>query len=738
MSHPYLVATVKECEEATLLKGKLTFIIDTLDNNIDRLMASLFSLLLRCRSVHNVLEHIIICIHGPDERTGSTKIQDKKQAFLEELRDLKWRIPGSDEVRDMPITIIRVWSRVGKGQAIDMAIPWVHTEAYAIFPDDYVMLNDKWVDHIQTEFFDKPDVGYIALRGWNIGSCENPGTRNWQLHMPRLDINFATFKKAYAEQCGLRFSCYFINHEFKVDEEYGKFLTQKGGICQEIVNVEKYNELVVEHGAWAKHLLEANNVKCGEFYDKDGFFHNKDLSWKHEANEFTRLEQDIQKIPEYWSLYSRYQNSNKIFDIIDRYRNVPIDPDLKPLVCVCVYDRYRTIINWLRAYKNANHYNCKLCIVQVYGVLNGEIFSDEPDETLSQAIQAFKPDYHLKVYNKGMDLRALHDLPEAPELANYPWNVVFWFTDDCSPMNREFLMPFMAAMSDPKVGMAGAFPECGYLRTVTFGLRRDAMQKLPWIADGNITNRQQCLQQENQLAPQVQKLGYKIISILPASGSEDFIHWSRFSDWLWDSDSTIELDKWSDFERQFQEKDRVPGSLEELSLVKALYGHRLLRNLKEKKFEAQKENWEKKEVVWRSREQEWGRIQTEWLLKDEMYQKAWATMDRNSPEFIAIENQRTQDKEKWAQEEVVWREQLEVHAKEIAEMTAMQDAWRLEQEAWNGLQENWVKKVSILEGGCGEGTWTAQEVENAKEGMGNMKKTFNIVGFMHKKGIILS
>jgi hypothetical protein len=35
-------------------------------------------------------------------------LQDKKQKFLEELRNMKW------EDRDMPLTVIRAWSRIGQ------------------------------------------------------------------------------------------------------------------------------------------------------------------------------------------------------------------------------------------------------------------------------------------------------------------------------------------------------------------------------------------------------------------------------------------------------------------------------------------------------------------------------------------------------------------------------------------------------------------------------------------------
>lgn len=576
MSHPHLVYSVQECEQNSLLKGKITLIIETFDSHVDRLLASVLSVLLRSKDINGVLEHIIVCIHGPDERTGSTKIQDKKQAFLEELRVLKWQIPGSNETRDMPLTITRSWSRIGHGQALEQAVAWVHTEAYVLMADDYVIIDSNWVNDIKTRLLDQPDVGYLAMKPWGIGACENPNTKNWQLHMPRVAVLWLAIKKSVAEQVGLRWSGYFLTCKFSADKELIEYHKPDKDALIEIKKANyQFGELIIEQGAWAHHLLQEAGIKCGDM--PDALLQNRELSWYLDKEDFLNLEADIRK-SSYWELYSKYQSSNKIQGIIESYRSMPINPNMKVVVVVCVYNRIREIINWMRAWNNANHYGCKLAIVHSWGELNqiGR-YADEPNQIQSAMIQKFGPDYYLPRFNIGMDIRALYDLKDDPRMTD--WDAIVWFTDDCLPMDKDFLMPFMANLSKPEVGLVGAFPEVGYYRTVSFGIKKEVMQKIPWINNGDILSRTHCLQMENQLESQVKAAGYKTVSILPGPGSENYVHWSRFSDWVWDSDSTQELNMWYKFEQQFPAKDRISGSLQEIKDCRARYGQALIQQL---------------------------------------------------------------------------------------------------------------------------------------------------------------
>jgi len=471
------------------------------------------------------------------------------------------------------LTIIRAWSRVGHGQAVDMAMPWIHTEAYLLLGDDYIVRDSRWVDHLKTELLDKPEVGYLRSAHWPCGVCQNPGTGKWQIQQARFSSHFFAIKKAVAEELGIRWAGYFVNCDFKIDQHYvdanvpyeDQLLAIQHG-CGPVAELN-YGELIADTGAWPRKLLEVAGVQGG-IMDSDTFvLQNRDLSWHLDKDALWQLYADIKKVPEYHELYMRYQSEHRTADILADYKKAPIDPNMKVLVAVCVYDRFREIINWLRAWRNANQYGCKLAVVHSWE-------DEAPNQSLVDVIQQFAPDFdfYLPRFNRGMDIGACKELADDPRVGE--WDALLWFTDDCLPMNKDFLVPFLTALSNKNVGLAGAFPEVSYIRTIAFGIKKEAMKKLPWINDGDICTRQHCLQMESQLQRQVRDLGYEAIPLLPQPGNENYIHWSHFTDWIWDADSTNELDMWAKFEEQFPAEDRIVGSLDEIKTYKVKYGSR--------------------------------------------------------------------------------------------------------------------------------------------------------------------
>src|SRR5262252_1288317 len=151
--HKHMAATIDECVEMSHLKHKITAVIPTSTAPVNCLMWSVFSLLLRTQ-VDDLLEHFCVCINGPDERTGDPTIATTKQRFLEELRDLEWCHPDRPNVRrPMPLTVIRVWSRVGHSEPMQMALPWVHTDAYLLLHDDVFIRNANWTRQVKDKFY---------------------------------------------------------------------------------------------------------------------------------------------------------------------------------------------------------------------------------------------------------------------------------------------------------------------------------------------------------------------------------------------------------------------------------------------------------------------------------------------------------------------------------------------------------------------------------------------------------
>jgi hypothetical protein len=558
-THPHLLLPVKKCEERTLLKGKLTAIIETFQQPIERLLRTVFSLLLRSGpAVGGPLEHIIVCINGADRRTGPPEIQDAKQDFLEALRTLKWKVPGYEGEREMPITVLRVWSRVGHGQALDMAIPWVHTEGYIILDDDYIITNHEWATIVKENCLDTEDVDYFHQHQHiGPGCTENCDNQVRQMILPRLWANFTGGKKAVLEQCGVRWSSYFLNHDYDIEDfpefyQYHEDMWKESHSDPVACMKGHYKQLVVESGAWAKYKLDQANAKGLQLPQCS--VQNNDLFWHYGKGTIDVLDQEIYQVPEYWEVYQKHLPKIPEFSLAS-YENQYIDPNMKVLVCVCVYKRFNTIANWLRAWHNSNHYGAKIGVV--HSLCHDK---NHPLGAQTRLIKNGRPDYYLPRENVGQDIRALYDMLTEKRVED--WDALVWFTDDCIPMRKDWLLPFMVELSKPDVGFFGPFPEIGYCRTISFGIKKKAMKEIQWIENGKgILTRQHCLQMENQLSPRCQRAGYKL-AYLYSRDKPDYIHWSHYSDWLWDADGLGALNLWPKFELQFPEEERIPGSLE--------------------------------------------------------------------------------------------------------------------------------------------------------------------------------
>jgi hypothetical protein len=314
MPHDHMIMSLKECEDATLIPGKNTGIIATSSGPLQLLMTTIFSLLLRSNPNH--LEHFMVCINGPDERCGDPTPQDKKQKFLEELRKLKW---GK---KDMPITVIRAWSRVGHSQALEMAIPWVHTEYYTIIHDDIIVTDNEWCEESFNIFQDK-NVAIIQTLPMTYGSWgEYIHEDKRFIGTHHINSTFVVCKKSILTQLGTKWCGYHIVKDYNMsDLDYDEFQsfydTQKshGEIPKKD---ESYGGLSFDIGSWMLYQIKKNNYKVMRFH-KNPTVHFVSASWTTEENYlekkinenkqiFYDLEKDLESYPEFNSLYKKYKN----------------------------------------------------------------------------------------------------------------------------------------------------------------------------------------------------------------------------------------------------------------------------------------------------------------------------------------------------------------------------------------------------------------------------------------------
>lgn len=322
--HNRMAFPVEECVRYTHLKEKITAIIPTSNARIECLLWSVFSLLLR-NSPDGMLEHICVNINGPDERTGNTEIQDIKQKFLEDLRDVEWFHNNSIKRRQMPLTVIRVWSRVGYSQAFEMALSWIHTDGYLLMHDDVIVTNQNWTSELKEKFYTDPEVALAytpTLLGCNCDSSVHRGM--YLLRLPQLETTFLVCKKEWIMKAGASFTGYHIPDDenflqFDLSElpDFVQYYKDKNLMPIDIQNYELYNFVRQEVGAWLFYNLTQLNAKFVKLEDNNiihfGQMSHTGISEEVKntfvevhKDEIAKLEREILAHPVYSKLYEKY------------------------------------------------------------------------------------------------------------------------------------------------------------------------------------------------------------------------------------------------------------------------------------------------------------------------------------------------------------------------------------------------------------------------------------------------
>jgi len=270
--HEHMIAGLVESEEKTLLKDKATAIIATCQADLKYLMWSLFSLFLR--TDRTFMEHAIVVINGPDKRTGDPSLQDKKEKFLHEFRD----------ECDMPITVTRTWSRIGHCQAIESAIPWVHTEYYLLMHDDIIVDDEKWPAQLQEKgFLQDPMRAVIAAPPLLLNTINRTkyNGKN-KVGLPHINTAFALVRKAAVVDSGAKWYGYHIPKKFTYDHSLAEFMKYHGdsghfGHSPPKLG-EEYEYINTDVGAWVYYNLRERGYRF-HYFGRGTVFHFGAASW---------------------------------------------------------------------------------------------------------------------------------------------------------------------------------------------------------------------------------------------------------------------------------------------------------------------------------------------------------------------------------------------------------------------------------------------------------------------------
>lgn len=256
MLNKFMGLPIEQCVEKTVLKEKITVVIPTSQKSIKTMMLSVLSYLVNPED-RQTLEHICICIHGPDSRTGDPSLQDKKQAFLSELRD----------DYDSPLTVIRAWSRVGEPEAAGMALSWIHTDGY-IMTNDEIAVRQGWTESIRENFYKEDNVAIAScgeLFKNKFGHFVHRGM--YAIQTPELNTSFLACKKKWLMKAGARWNSFFIPDDnnfiqFKLSDlpqEMFEFYDSLG--MDSRLPDEQYSFIKQGIGAWVFYRLKKLGCK---------------------------------------------------------------------------------------------------------------------------------------------------------------------------------------------------------------------------------------------------------------------------------------------------------------------------------------------------------------------------------------------------------------------------------------------------------------------------------------------
>lgn len=321
--HNHMIVDIDEAVELTHIPEKLTVVYPTYQAPMECLLWSTFSLLLRAK-VKDLIEHFIVVINGPDKRTGDPTIQDKKQEFLEELRRLKWWHPSDPKAkRDMPLTVLRVWSRIGHPEAVEMAMPWIHTDGFLIMHDDIIITKHDWLKEVKEKFYGNPEVVIAYAPTLMCCQCDSAMHQNKPLlRFPHLLCAFLVCRKKYIKKLGSSWCGYHIETPpFRIEDKVGDvtemfaYYRKLGLLDQPPQTKDPYSFISMEMGAWHFYNAIQNNLQFAQL-DPNLLVHFGAMSWEVDTGKAKRiermkphieaLEKEIREHPDYGPLYDKY------------------------------------------------------------------------------------------------------------------------------------------------------------------------------------------------------------------------------------------------------------------------------------------------------------------------------------------------------------------------------------------------------------------------------------------------
>ncbi len=191
---------------------------------------------------------------------------------------------------------------------------------------------------------------------------------------------------------------------------------------------------------------------------------------------------------------------------------------MKLIVCIVVYDRIDNIERWINCWQQCEHLGAEFIILHNY-------YGDEPLLISFKTLCDKNNITYIPRNDTGMDIGAFRDVCFDKQ-PGFPtdWTHILWVCDDCLPMSKTFLKPFIDLMQQKDVAVT-----CmeispwvrKHIRTTGFMIKKEAAQKL--VFPNPLLTKKDCFvfehYSQNNFYDQIIKMHYKVTQVSHPSKS---------------------------------------------------------------------------------------------------------------------------------------------------------------------------------------------------------------------------
>lgn len=220
---------------------------------------------------------------------------------------------------------------------------------------------------------------------------------------------------------------------------------------------------------------------------------------------------------------------------------------MKIIVAVIIYDRFNNLKLWIDIWKQCITDNAELVIIHNY--------KNEEDRDKYGSYCSDSGIKYISRKNVGMDIGAMQDVfMQRLKCFNNDWDYLLWVTDDTIPIHKNFIQQYIKKFNESKrVGvvaleMSNDFKR--HIRTSGFMIRKDCSLKIVFEANP-IKTKNDCYIFEhlskNSFLEQVNRAGMIAIDVSAQLKTAP----------LWDTEIRANLKRWSEFDKNFEEVNRV-------------------------------------------------------------------------------------------------------------------------------------------------------------------------------------